>query len=57
MGESGSLQEVSCSLHLQESVFILFCVFYIRWRPIKASDELVGETHIRRMQVDTRQGP
>jgi hypothetical protein len=22
---------------------VLFCKFYIRWRPIKASDELVGE--------------
>jgi hypothetical protein len=22
---------------------VLFCIFYIRWRPIKASDELVGE--------------
>jgi hypothetical protein len=25
------------------SCSVLFCKFYIRWRPIKASDELVGE--------------
>jgi hypothetical protein len=31
---------------------VLFCIFYIRWRPIKASDELVGEMPNRR-QVDT----
>jgi hypothetical protein len=36
-----------CTSNTPSSVYpfcsVLFCIFYIRWRPIKASDELVGE--------------